>query len=378
MGFGEEKKNLSSKGFFLFPKNNMNKQKVIAAMSGGVDSSVAAAFAQKSGYEVLGVTLNLKHPDENFSKAQQCAGKSDRLAVEDVCRKLEIEHFYIDAYCDFEEKVLRPCALTYLAGRTPNPCCLCNPHIKFGKLVEFAKLHGAEKIMTGHYAKTCVIDGQTRLLRGDDPKKDQTYFLYALSREELNYLEFPVGKMCKEEVRKSAAEIGLSVANRPDSQDSCFQVEGECFGETLRRLFNYPACKGRFMYNGKKVGLHNGIHQFTIGQRKGLNVALGVPGFIKSINPQNGDIELTTDPDDLLCSRFEVDRLNFHCEITDEFTAMVQIRYRSKPVSTKVRKIADDRLEVIPDTPQRAVTCGQAAVFYDGDLLLGGGVIDVA
>lgn len=354
------------------------KKKVIVAMSGGVDSSVAAAFAKNSGYEVLGVTLNLKHPDENFSKAQQCAGKSDRLAVEDVCRKLEIEHFYIDAYPDFEEKVLRPCALTYLEGRTPNPCCLCNPHIKFGKLVEIAKKCGAEKIMTGHYAKTCVIDGQTRLLRGDDPKKDQTYFLYALSCEELNFLEFPVGEMCKEDVRKAAAELELSVANRPDSQDSCFQIEGECFGETLRRLFDYPARKGRFVFNGKKVGQHKGIHQFTIGQRKGLNVALGVPGFIKNINPANGDIELATNSDELLCSRFEVDKLNFHCEIKDEFTAMVQIRYRSKAVSAKVRKIADDRLEVIPDEPQRAVTCGQAAVFYDGDLLLGGGTIDVA
>lgn len=356
----------------------MKKKKVIVAMSGGVDSSVAAAFAKNAGYEVLGVTLNLKHPDDNFSKAQQCAGKSDRLAVEDVCRKLEIEHFYIDAYPDFEEKVLRPCALTYMEGRTPNPCCLCNHYIKFGKLVEFAKSHGAEKIMTGHYAKTCVMDGQTRLLRGDDPKKDQTYFLYALSREELNYLEFPVGKMCKEDVRKAAAEIELSVADRPDSQDSCFQVEGECFGETLRRLFDYRARWGKFVFNGKKVGEHKGIHQYTIGQRKGLNVALGVPGFIKKINAKNGDIELTTDPDELLCARFEVDKLNFHCEIPDEFTAMVQIRYRSKPVSATVRKISDDRLEVIPDTPQRAVTCGQSAVFYDGDLLLGGGIIDVA
>ncbi len=357
---------------------NSKQKKVIVAMSGGVDSSVAAAFAQKAGYQVLGVTLNLKHPDENFSKAQQCAGKSDRDAVEDVCRKLGIEHFYIDAYSDFEKEVLRPCALTYLAGQTPNPCCLCNRHIKFGKLLEFAELHHAEKIMTGHYAKTCVIDGQTRLLRGDDPKKDQTYFLYALTCEELNYLEFPVGKMCKEDVRRAAAELELSVASRPDSQDSCFQVENECFGETLRRLFDYPARQGRFFYNGKKVGQHSGIHQFTIGQRKGLNVALGVPAFIKSINPANGNIELTTDPDELLCRRFEVRNLNFHCQIADEFKAMVQIRYRSKPVEATVRKISDDCLEVIPDTPQRAVTCGQAAVFYDNDLLLGGGIIDVA
>lgn len=356
----------------------LSKSKVIVAMSGGVDSSVATAIAKEQGFEVIGATLKLKHPNPEFSKAQHCANKNDELAIESVVNCLGIEHVNIAAYSDFEAKVLRVCAEEYTQGRTPNPCCLCNPKIKFGKLVELAKERCAKYIMTGHYAQIVEIDSLQRLKRGEDIRKDQTYFLYGLTKEELSYLRFPVGAMTKDEVRKIAATLNLVTANKPDSQDACFQVENECFAETMRRLFNLPRKTGFFTYNGKIVGRHNGVHQFTIGQRKGLNVALGVPAYVRQLNIETGEVELVTDESKLLLDTFRLKNLNFHTDkIADEFECFVQIRYRSKAVLANVKRIGYDELIVTPKEPQRAVTSGQAGVLYLDDILLGGGIIDV-
>ena len=350
--------------------------KLVAAMSGGVDSSLAAALAQRQGHEIIGVTLRLRHPDPLFSAAQLCAGKNDELAVQSVCETLGIEHHFIDRYPEFEQQVLRPAADEYAAGRTPNPCCRCNAFIKFATLFEYADSVGADGVLTGHYVRLeREGEGGPRLRRGSDPARDQSYFLYRLSRSMLERLHFPVGELDKAEVRRLAAEIVLPTASRPDSQDASFQVPGECFGETLRRLFELPPKPGRFLYRNRAVGRHTGIHQYTIGQRKGLNVALGRPAYIVEIDPSTGDITLETDEETLFSQSFSVRDLVNHSGSPLPERLEVQVRYRGTPVKARLLPGEDGTCTVIPDDPLRAVTPGQAAVFYDGEYLLGGGTI---
>lgn len=354
----------------------MAVEKVVVALSGGVDSSVAAVLAQRAGYEVVGVTLRLKHPDPAFSAVQLCASKSDEAAALQVCRRLGIEHRFLELFPDFERLVLRPAAFEYGRGRTPNPCCDCNLLVKFGALTEFARSIGASKVLTGHYAELSRRGGVVELRRGSDRHKDQSYFLYRLNQSILSRIEFPVGNLEKARVREIAADCGLVTSDKPDSQDACFQVSGECFGETLRRLCGSPERPGAFLYRGRIVGRHRGIHRYTIGQRKGLNVALGVPAYIAAIDPESGDIELETDPARLLARRFTVTGLCWQSGRSPEGGEMqVQVRYRSAAVPCRIETQADGAEVVLPE-PLRAVTPGQAAVFYDGDLLLGGGVID--
>ena len=255
-------------------------KKVVVALSGGVDSSAAALLALQAGCEVIGVTLDLAPADEEWHAAWGC-GAEDKEIIREVVKKLGIEHHFIDGSVAFEEKVLRNCFAEYSCGRTPNPCVLCNPLIKFGLLIDYAKSIGAEALLTGHYAK---FSGDGLIVRGDDPKKDQSYFLYRLDRAMLDFINFPVGNMQKSQVRAMAAAANISVANRPDSQDACFVFPGETFAETLYRRFNGKAQPGNFIYQGKTVGKHPGIHRCTIGQRKGLNVALGVPAYVKNID----------------------------------------------------------------------------------------------
>ena len=355
------------------------KEKVIVALSGGVDSSVAAALAVQAGCEVIGVTLRLKHPDPAFSCAQLCASRNDEAAVEQVVRTLGITHRYIEGFGRFRERVLEPSAREYMAGRTPNPCCDCNLLVKFGILADLAEELGAARVLTGHYAKLSHETAGAVLRRGDDPRKDQSYFLYRLTQRELGKLSFPVGAMEKSEVRRIAAGLGLVTSQKPDSQDACFQVGGECFGETLRRLCGLAAKPGRFVYRGRTVGRHAGAHAFTIGQRKGLNVALGVPAYVVSIDPESGDVRLETDPEALLSRSFTVRRAAWQLGVPPGGDEMeVQIRYRSRAVPCRIEPGADGGLRVVPADPLRAVTPGQAAVFYRGDVLLGGGVIDHA
>ncbi len=354
------------------------RKKVVAALSGGVDSSVAAALAVKAGYEVIGVTLRMKHPDPEFSRAQLCASKNDEMAVDSVVKALGIEHHYLDMFAAFEQKVLRHAALEYCAGRTPNPCCDCNLLIKFGRMAAFAESVGAEKVLTGHYAKIVEKDGIFAIERGNDVKKDQSYFLYRLTQKELAKISFPVGTLEKSVVRQIAAELGLVTSDKPDSQDACFQVPGECFGETLRKLFDLPAQKGLFIYRQKIVGRHNGIHQYTIGQRKGLNVALGVPAYINAIDPASGNITLETDPATLTCPGFLIKNVNWQSGGEPQnLRLLCQVRYRSLPVDIELTPLGngDYRATVLSDL--RAVTPGQAAVFYQDKTLLGGGVIDL-
>ncbi len=352
---------------------NPSHPKVVVALSGGVDSSVAALLALRAGYEVVGATLDLAPAEPEWRAAWSCGGDA-REVIASIVEKLGIEHVYIPGARRFEDRVLRPCFDAYAAGRTPNPCCLCNPEVKFGLIAEFAHQIGAVKLLTGHYAR---FTPEHLIERGDDPVKDQSYFLYRLPRELLAMLDFPVGAMNKSEVRRLAAEAGLPSAARPDSQDACFHFPGEGFAETLFRRFDGRPTPGVFRYQGRTVGRHAGIHHFTLGQRKGLNVALGVPGYVQSIHA-DGDVELVTDQDLLAANTFTVRELNWQCAEPPEpgETLQIQIRYRTPAAPGRLVRSADSEWRVVLDSTQRAITPGQAAVFYRHRTLLGGGLID--
>ena len=342
----------------------MSKKKIAVAMSGGVDSTVAAYLALKEGFEVVGINLKME-PDTPTDED-----------LKSSCRALGIELIEHDCSGEFFEKVLKASALEYASGRTPNPCCQCNKVLKFAELLKVARMNGIDEVWTGHYVILESENGEYYLRKGSDSGKDQSYFLYRLTQEELSHVGFPLGKLSKAEVRTIAAEAELHCAVRKDSQDACFQVPGECCAETLRRRCNLPVRKGFFIHNGKKVGRHDGFHRYTLGQRQGLNVALGVPAYVKEIVPENGNVILTVDQNELLTSSFTVKEVNWQSGKYPDMELSVRVRYRSPGVACRIEDLGDNRLRVIPVEAQRAVTPGQAAVFYAGERLIGGGIIE--
>lgn len=345
-----------------------DKQKIIMAMSGGVDSSAAAAMLKNIGFDIIGVTLMLKGETDEIS----------RLAIADTVEKLGIEHHYIDCRKEFFERVIHPSALEYSCGRTPNPCCLCNRVMKFAALFDFADRLGVERVATGHYAKLIKQNNRIFLARGTDAAKDQSYFLYRLPDFMLQRVMFPLAELTKSDIRAAAKEAQLKVFDRPDSQDVCFAVENECCGETLRRLADIEIKTGNFLWQNKKVGEHKGIHLYTVGQRKGLGVALGTPAYISSIAPYSADIILTTNESELITNSFAVKDHVWNCERSPEDieNLTVKIRYRTRDAACRVEKNGDRWLVSAKEgTVFRAVTPGQSAVFYSGELLLGGGII---
>lgn len=340
------------------------KEHIAVAMSGGVDSTVAAYLALQAGYWVTGVHLRMEADQPDDPQLQQC------------CRGLGIELIEHECSAEFYEKVLLASAKEYASGRTPNPCCQCNKVLKFAELLKVADSLGIKKVFTGHYVQLECRDGIYRLLRGVDQGKDQSYFLYRLTQNELSRVEFPLGRLTKAEVRQIAADASLPCAVRKDSQDACFQIPGECCGETLRRRCNLPVRKGKFIHQGKVAGRHEGIHRYTLGQRQGLNVALGVPAYIKSISAETGEIVLTTDQQELMSQSFIVRDISWQNEAVVKEDLTVKVRYRSPGVKCRIETLPENRLKITPDQPLRAVTPGQAAVFYDGEFLCGGGLIE--
>ena len=338
------------------------KQKIMVAMSGGVDSSVTALMLRRAGYEVEGVTLLLR-PEEALPDP----------APRRVCEALGIVLHLLPARREFIARVVVPAAREYDAGRTPNPCCECNEVLKFSLLLDFARAHGASALATGHYAR---IDA-AGLRRGADAAKDQSYFLYRLKRENLGNILFPLGGMSKPEVRKLAEEARLPAAKRPDSQDLCFAVPGEPCGDTLLRCAGLPPRPGKVFFRGRAVGSHPGIHRCTFGQRGGLNVALGVPAYVKHIDAATAAVELCTDREELASQVFYLERTNWQQPPPAEGEELeVQIRYRSRPVKCRVYR--EERFWKVEAAEKLyAVTPGQAGVLYRGDLVVGGGVINL-
>jgi tRNA-specific 2-thiouridylase len=362
-----------------------DNRRVLVAMSGGVDSSVTAALLKERGFDVIGATLRLCDLEKN-TEGDPCCAPDGADQAGKIAKLLNITHHIVDCRAKFEQLVLRPGWAEYARGRTPNPCVLCNRRIKFGSLLDYAKTLGAGRLATGHHARIQVDDksGKPALLRGHDREKDQSYFLFALDSRQLSGALLPVGDLSKNEVRARARELGLPNTERPESQDACITVAGERFAETLRRKFKKPATPGPIVDTGGKVlGHHQGLHNFTVGQRRGLKLALGQRIWIRSIHPETARVVITAKKNELDARGLIASKVTWSPRFDDirpgdSLQCLVQIRSRHHPSRARVVCRENRMAEVQFESPQRAVTPGQAAVFYHEDLVVGGGWIEQA
>jgi len=359
---------------------NRTKHRVLLGMSGGVDSSVAGYLLRQQGYEVIGVTMKV-WPQDCISRAEdKCCGPQAVADARGVAHSLGIPHYVVDEADQFERLVIDYFSSEYQAGRTPNPCVMCNEKLKFGNLWSKAAALGCDYIATGHYAIIEQRADHAILRKGLDPRKDQSYFLFSLRQPQLRRALTPLGKMTKPQIREIAHSLGLKVADKVDSQEICF-VPGNDYKAFLRSHLGENEFHRGEIYDvaGKFVGKHDGIELFTIGQRKGLPGGSPRPRYVVDVDPATNRV-IVGDANDLIVDEFEIDRVNWHVAagIGDpgwSFEATVKIRYNHPGTQATVTLLENDRAHVRLHDPQRAVTPGQAAVVYDNDLVLGGGWI---
>lgn len=346
-------------------------KRIAIGMSGGVDSSVAALLLKNQGYEVIGITMKLlnskTYEDNTIKDAQK------------VCQKLGIEYHVVD-FCDvFKNKVIDYFANEYMEGRTPNPCNMCNKQLKFGEFLKVAKEEfNCEYIATGHYAKIEYDKSSDRYLlkRSKTDKKDQTYALYKLTQEQLKCVMMPLGEYEKDEIRKIAEENDLINAKKRDSQEICFIPDND-YVKFIEKNYGYQLKKGNFIdLEGNILGQHNGIVNYTIGQRKGLEIAFQKRMYVVGIDVKKNEVILG-DNEDLFKDSLICGDVNFISidELNSPLRVMAKIRYSAKPEKATLIPINDTSIKVVFDEPQRAITPGQAAVFYDEDTVIGGGTI---
>ncbi len=363
-------------------------------MSGGVDSSTVAALLVREGHAVVGLTMQLwnqrRLPELSVeggapSGSGRCCSLDDVYDARRVAEQIGIPYYVVNFERQFEEQVVKPFVEEYLAGRTPVPCTLCNNYIKFDRFLEMADAAGAEQIATGHYAQVRfdAASGRYQLLRALDDSKDQTYFLFGLTQPQLARTLFPLGGMTKAEVRELARSMDLAVAEKGDSQEICFVPNGDyaAFLDAYLKETGEAAARTRGEIvdtEGRKLGEHEGVHRFTVGQRKGLGIAKGEPLYVIATDPRTQRVVVGGN-DDLLRKRFVADDVNWISigGLEGPKAAQVKIRNKHAAAGATLRPVAGsgEKVEVEFDAPQRAVTPGQAAVFYDGDLVLGGGWI---
>jgi tRNA-specific 2-thiouridylase len=386
---------------------NGTKHRVLLGMSGGVDSSVAGYLLREQGYDVIGVTMKV-WPQDCISRAEdKCCGPQAVADARSVAHTLGIPHYVVDEADQFERVVIDYFASEYQAGRTPNPCVMCNEKLKFGNLWSKAAALGCDYIATGHYA---IIEHEAGtpsrrgeaaaaphavLRKGLDPRKDQSYFLFSLRQPQLLRALTPLGTMTKPQIREIAHSLGLKVADKVDSQEICF-VPGNDYKAFLRSHLGEEEFHRGEIYDvaGNFVGEHDGIELFTIGQRKGLPGGSPRPRYVVDLDPTTNRV-IVGDADHLVCADFQIDRVNWHPVAATSanggassrepgvaagppsmsFTATVKIRYNHPGTAATITPLENDRAHVRLHDPQRAVTPGQAAVIYDGDIVLGGGWI---
>ena len=358
---------------------NPAKPRVVLGMSGGVDSSVAAHLLKQQGYDVIGVTMKV-WPQDCISRAEdKCCGPSAIADARGVAHAIGIPHYVVDESSDFERVVIDYFKAEYQAGRTPNPCVLCNEKVKFGNLWAKARSLGAEFIATGHYAIIEHHDGHSVLRKGRDPRKDQSYFLFSLRQEQLRRALTPLGAMEKPEIRAIARQLGLKVAEKVDSQEICF-VPGNDYKAFLRQSMDATEFHRGGIYDmaGNRLADHDGIEFFTIGQRKGLPGGSPKPLYVIEIDPATNRV-VVGDAGDLVTEEFTIDHCNWldgePAGGSDPFEVAVKIRYAHPGASATVDPMGNGEARLRLHKPQRAVTPGQAAVCYVGDKVLGGGWI---
>ena len=357
-------------------------KRVMIGMSGGVDSSVAAYLLKKQGYEVIGVTMKLWQDDEEYDLIENDGGCCSLAAVEDaraVADKIGIPFYVLNFKDVFKEKVIDYFIDEYLQGRTPNPCIACNKHIKFDDLYRRAMALGCDYVATGHYAKIEKDEetGRHLLVKSVTDKKDQTYALYNLTKEQLEHTLLPIGDYEKDRVREIAKEMGMDVYNKPDSQEICF-VKDNDYANYVKRHSKKRIKEGNFVdTKGNVLGKHKGIIYYTIGQRKGLGIAFGKPMFVLDINPETNEVVLGSN-DDLFSRELIATDVNLITvdEITEPIRVEAKIRYSAKPALATVYNNGENSIRIVFDEPQRAITKGQSVVMYQGDKVVGGGIID--
>jgi tRNA-uridine 2-sulfurtransferase len=356
---------------------------VIVAMSGGVDSSVAAAMLREQGYDVVGVAMRLApEPPAGLTRRRgTCCSHDDFEDARRVAERLDFPFYVIDLRADFSVRVIGNFVSEYLAARTPNPCVMCNREIKFDRLWQRARALEADYVATGHYARIERSADGYRLLRARDTSKDQSYFLFMLGQEQLARTLFPLGNLTKSEVRVRARALGLKNADKPESQEICFVPDGDYARFVERHAEGDAIRRGRIVdTNGGTLGEHAGVHRFTVGQRRGLGIAAGEPLYVRSIDRDSGDVLVATRSEvsssGLIAQR--VSLVNPETASHRPIRAEAKIRYRHAGLASTLQFVAPDRAEVRFDSPGPAVTPGQACVFYRGDEVLGGGFIERA
>ena len=355
-------------------------------MSGGVDSSVAACLLREQGWEVTGlfmrtgVTAEPACPTPAAEAGPEprhrgCCSAADASDARTVAGRLGVPFFALNFAEQFEQ-LIEDFAAEYARGRTPNPCILCNERLKFGRLAEYARAVGADAIATGHYARTELRDGTHRLCRAVDRRKDQSYVLFGLSRDLLARTLFPVGGMTKDEVREHARRFGLTLSEKPESQDICF-VPDRDYARIVRERHPEAFREGPVLdASGREVARHEGVPNFTIGQRRGLGLSMGLPVYVTRIDPEQASVTIGT-REELAAPTLHASRAHWLIDPpASPFRADVQIRYSHQASPALIEPLPDGRVQVRFDAPQFAVTPGQAAVFYDADAVIGGAWID--
>ena len=355
----------------------LGKERVLLGMSGGVDSSVAAYLLREQGYEVVGVTMKV-WPQDCITRAEdKCCGPQAVADARGVAHALGIPHYVVDEADQFEKLVINYFSSEYQAGRTPNPCVMCNEKLKFGNLWEKAQALDCDFIATGHYATIEQQPEGAVLRKGADPRKDQSYFLFSLRQEQLRRAMTPLGRMSKTEIRSIARTLGLKVADKADSQEICF-VPGQDYKAFLRSHLGrdefHPG--GIYDLEGNFIAPHDGIEMFTIGQRKGLPGGSLRPRYVVDLDPATNRV-IVGEAEDLLVEHFEIDRVNWisGAPAINTIEATIKIRYNHPGAAATLTPLDGSHMRVDLHAPQKAVTPGQAAVFYDDDVVLGGGWI---